>query len=83
MSDNVAISVNPSEEEVRPSLAKEAETPARAALTTQADPGSKKQKRIKRRVAEAAVYTGLGAVALAEPWLLLLIVPALAMALKD
>ncbi|MER8182343.1 hypothetical protein [Kitasatospora sp. NPDC094015] len=43
----------------------------------------KKRRRTRRRAAEAAVYTGLGVAALAEPWLLLLIVPALLLALRD
>ncbi|MEV4613571.1 hypothetical protein AB0K43_13355 [Kitasatospora sp. NPDC049258] len=44
---------------------------------------AKKRRRTRRRAAEAAVYTGLGVVTLAEPWLLLLIVPALLLALRD
>ncbi|MFJ1703858.1 hypothetical protein [Kitasatospora sp. NPDC088346] len=41
------------------------------------------RRRARRRVAETAAYTGLGLIALAEPWALLLIVPALLLALRD
>ncbi|OPC77705.1 hypothetical protein B4N89_36000 [Embleya scabrispora] len=36
---------------------------------------TKKRKATKHRVAEAAVYTGLGLLILIEPWVFLLLVP--------
>ncbi|MYV99856.1 hypothetical protein [Streptomyces sp. SID3343] len=36
---------------------------------------AKKRKATKHRVAEAAVYTGLGLLILIEPWVFLLLVP--------
>ncbi|WP_371502051.1 hypothetical protein OG871_33875 [Kitasatospora sp. NBC_00374] len=41
------------------------------------------RRRARRRAAETAAYTGLGLITLAQPWALLLIVPALLLALRD
>jgi hypothetical protein len=41
------------------------------------------KKKPKERAAKAAVYGGLGVTVLVEPWLLLLIVPALLLALRE
>ncbi|MGV9270546.1 hypothetical protein ACWDRR_38565 [Kitasatospora sp. NPDC003701] len=43
----------------------------------------KKRRRTRRRAVEVVAYTGLGMVALTEPWALLLVVPALLLALRD
>ncbi|MED7951116.1 hypothetical protein PUR61_08225 [Streptomyces sp. BE20] len=44
----------------------------------------KKRRRTRQWAAEIAAYSGLGVVVLAEPWLLLLlVVPALVLALRD
>ncbi|WP_405018397.1 hypothetical protein OHV05_16695 [Kitasatospora sp. NBC_00070] len=51
--------------------------------TDAAQASKKSDRKRRRRVAEAAAYTGLGVAVLAEPWLLLLLVPALLLALRD
>ncbi|MGW2547068.1 hypothetical protein ACWC5I_40895 [Kitasatospora sp. NPDC001574] len=44
---------------------------------------AKKRRSTRQRAAEIAAYSGLGVVVLAEPWLLLLVAPALVLALRD
>ncbi|MEV6960695.1 hypothetical protein AB0M97_16165 [Streptomyces sp. NPDC051207] len=42
-----------------------------------------RKRKSRKRATEAAVYGGLGVAVLVEPWLLLLVVPALLLVLRD